>query len=316
MEVRGNLNQSYYYSPRRQNKVRSRRRFAKFFSYLIILAVIIIPAITLLKINGRTVYANITNSPKVLTPAQLEAQREQAATKLATLSSSVNSVINNNPAIDFEVSSVDITGGDKQLTYGQTGPVTAASVSKILTATDFLQEVELGKQSLTQIFDDGDSASYALQQMIVASDDDAWEDLNNQLTYPQIQDYANRIGVNSFQWQNNTLSAYDTANLLAKLFEGKLLNIDHTNLLLGYLKQANYRQFIVPAVPSYDTVYHKIGEEDDNVNDAAIITNQNQSQAITLAIFTNGNGEYEWPERAVMMQQITTAFLTYYGLIS
>ena len=78
------------------------------------------------------------------------------------------------------------------------------------------------------------------------------------------------------------------------------------------MKQANYRQYMVPAIPSYDTIYHKIGLYNDNVNDAAIITGDNQ--VISLVIFTNGNGTYDWPDRAILMQQITKAFLTYYGL--
>lgn len=190
--------------------------------------------------------------------------------------------------------------------------MTAASVSKILTAADFLQEVEKGQQTLSETLDDGNTASYDIQQMIVVSDDDSWEELNEQLTYPQMQSYADSIGVNSYQWQNNTLSAYDTANMLTKLWERKLLNATNTNLILGYMKQANYRQYIVPAVPTYDTIYHKIGLDDDDVNDAAIITNGKTT--ISLVIFTDGNGIYDWTNRATLMQQITKDFLAYYGL--
>ena len=310
------MSNQYYYTHGDRRGGRKKHKSSKGFSRLVLFLAIITVCSLLIKINGRSIYAGIINGSNSISKKQLEIEQQEAEAKLNTLNNSVNSVIDNNQNIDFEVSSVDITNDDKQLTYGQSGPMTAGSVSKILTAADYLNEVELGKQSLSQTFEDGDTASYALKQMIVVSDDDAWEDLNDQLSYLQLQDYANKIGVNSYQWQNNTLSAYDTANLLAKLYEGKLLNKEYTDLLLGYLKQANYREFIVPAVPSYDTVYHKIGEYNDNVNDAAIITNKNQSIVVTLAIFTNGNGTYQWTQRAEMMQQITKAFLTYYGLIS
>ncbi len=306
------MNNQYYYRHQRPNRPKPRRKLPKRLGTLIVVIGIIFLIISVVKINGRTVYAHLTESSSQLLQEEQNQQAKQNEAKLETLKSAVNSIINNNSGINFEVSAIDITGDNKQLDFGQSGPMAAASVSKILTAADFLQEVEKGQQSLNETLEDGNTASYDLQQMIVVSDDNAWESLNDQLTYIQIQSYADQIGVNSYQWQNNTLSAYDTANMLAKLWGGKLLNKTNTDLILGYMKQANYRQYIVPAVPSYDTIYHKIGLYNDNVNDAAIISNGKQT--ISLVIFTNGNGTYDWQNRATLMQQITTAFLSYYGL--
>jgi beta-lactamase class A len=304
------LYNQYYIRGRVPNRPKPKKKLPKYLAGLIIVIAIVLSVVSLLKINGRTVYARLTETSNGALNSQNGDQ--PTAAQLATLKSTVNSIISNNSDIDFEVSAVDISGGNNRLDFGVSGPMTAASVSKILTAADFLQEVEKGQQTLSETLEDGNTASYDMQQMIVVSDDNAWESLNDQLTYTQIQSYADQIGVNSYQWQNNTLSAYDTANMLAKLWEGKLLNVANTNLILGYMKQANYRQYMVPAIPSYDTIYHKIGLYNDNVNDAAIITGG--KQVISLVIFTNGNGTYDWPDRATMMQQITKAFLTYYGL--
>lgn len=299
----------YYNHGRIPNRPKPKKKSPKYLAYLIILIAVALSVISLLKINGRTVYARLTETSSGV----LQNQRQEDAAQLATLRASVNSIINNNPDINFEVSSVNINDGDKQLDFGVSGPMTAASVSKILTAADFLQEVEKGQQTLNETLEDGNSASYDLQQMIVVSDDTSWDSLNDQLTYDQIISYADQIGIHSYHGENNnTLSAFDTANMLAKLWEGRLLNKTNTNLILGYMKQANYRQYMVPAVPSYDTIYHKIGLYNDNVNDAAIITGGNQ--VISLVIFTNGNGTYDWPDRAIMLQQITKAFLIYYNL--
>jgi beta-lactamase class A len=290
------------------NRPKPKKKLPKYLAIFIITIAVILSVATLLKINGRTVYARFTDTSSGV----LQNPRQESPAQLATLEASVNSIINNNTDINIEVSAVDISNGDKQLSFGVSGPMTAASVSKILTAADFLQEVEKGQQTLSETLDDGNSAGYDMQQMIVVSDDTSWQAFIDQLTPNQLQSYASGLGINSFSQANNTLSAYDTANLLAKLWDGKLLNKTNTNLILGYMKQANYRQYMVPAIPSYDTIYHKIGLYNDNVNDAAIITGDNQ--VISLVIFTNGNGTYDWPDRAILMQQITKAFLTYYGL--
>jgi len=259
-----------------------------------------------------TNHNNNIKQQKSVTHSKIIVKDSSDTQKLAALTTAVDQVINANSGIDFEVSSLDITNGNNQISFGDTNPMTAASVSKIITATDFLNQVQNGAQSMSEVLEDGNTVSYDLQQMIVVSDDDSWDALNDVLTYPQLQRYSVSIGVTSEDWPTNTLTASDTANLLAKLYEGKLLNRTYTNLVLGYMKQANYRQYMVPAIPSYDTIYHKIGLYDDDVNDAAIITNGKQT--VSLVVFTNGNGDYDWPNRAIMIQQITKAFLTYYGL--
>ncbi len=230
---------------------------------------------------------------------------------LVTLNNSVNSVINNNPGITFGVSINNINDGS-QLNYGQTGPMTSASVSKILTATDFLKQVELGNESIDETLDDGNKASVDLNSMITVSDDNAWEALNDEVSYSQLQTYADQLGLTSYDADTNSLSPSDTADLLTRLYEGKLLNASDTQLVLSYMLNANYRTYIIPAVPSYDTVYHKVGFIDDDVNDTAIITNGKQT--IVLSIYTDGNGSYDWTARASLIQKITTAVLNYYKL--
>ncbi len=193
--------------------------------------------------------------------------------------------------------------------YGDSGAFDSASVGKLITAADFLHQVEAGQESLSENLG-GNTAQYELQQMIVVSDDDAWTTLNNELGYGQLQTYATQLGLSGYNATSDTIGSSDIALLLEKLYNGQLLNATDTQLFLGYMKQANYRDFIVPAVPSGDTIYHKIGLINDNVHDAAIITHG--TQALVLVIFTNGNGVYNWPARATAMQQITKDALAAY----
>jgi beta-lactamase class A len=228
--------------------------------------------------------------------------------KITAMANTINGIITQNSNIDMSVSLIDLSNNQAE-NYGDSQAFTAASTTKVITAADFLHQVEAGQESLSETIN-GSSAEYEIQQMIVVSDDNAWDALNTELGYPQLQAYADSIGVNSFQSIPNTVTSADMALLLQKLYGGQLLNASDTQLLLSYMKQANYREYIVPAVPSGDTIYHKIGLYEDNVHDEAIITNG--SKAFVIVIFTNGNGTYNWPGRAQLMQQITKAALTAY----
>jgi beta-lactamase class A len=237
-------------------------------------------------------------------------QQDISSASLSAMGGQINQVIAQNSDIDISVSLIDLQD-DQDENYGDPAPFTAASTTKVITALYFLNQVEAGNQSLTESVE-GETAQYELQQMIVVSDDDAWNDLINLLGFSNIQVYAHSIGATSFTFNagTNTLTSSNMASVLQRLWQGKLLDKFHTNLLLGYLKQANYRQYIVAAVPDSDTIYHKVGFYEDFVNDAAIISDGRSS--VVEVIFTNGNGEYQWDERAELMQAITKIVLPVY----
>lgn len=298
-------------SPIPSPRYRKPSRFRKFFFVIVLMLVIAGGGWSYLHFRHKHVITPevaVVAHPKVQSTPAPPPVESQA---LDTMKDQVNAVISANPGITFEVAVTDINTGH-ELDFGATGPMTAASVSKLLTATDFLDQVELGDETMNETLGDGNTASYDLQQMIVVSNDNSWAALNNDLTPNQLQTYTTNLGISDFNFQNNTLSARDTANILSALYLDRLINTSDTNLLMGYLKEANYRQYILPAIPSTDTVYHKIGLYNDNVNDATIITRGNQ--AISLVIFTNGNGTYNWPRRAILMQDIAKPVLAYYQL--
>jgi beta-lactamase class A len=233
----------------------------------------------------------------------------QPAVDVTSMGQTINDIIAQNKGIDMSVNLIDLDN-DQAEHYGVDETFQAASTAKIITAEYFLNQVEAGNQSLSETIN-GNSAEYEMQQMIVVSDDNAWAALNEKLGYDDLQDYADKtFGISDYQAYNNSLSSNDIALSLQMLWQNKLLNSDHTQLLLSYLKLANYRQYIVPAVPADDTIYHKIGLYQDYVNDAAIITHGNQ--AFVIVIFTDGDGTYNWPARATTMQEITKAALKAY----
>ena len=118
------------------------------------------------------------------------------------------------------------------------------------------------------------------------------------------------IGMNSYDPDNNLITSDDLALLLTRLYQGKLINQQHTDLLLSYMAKADYTQYIGDVIPSGTKFYHKVGFLDDRVMDAAII--DNGRHPYVLVIFTkddSGNG-YDQTAGLQVFHAITDATLT------
>ena len=228
---------------------------------------------------------------------------------LATYKAAVQAVFNANPDIRTTVITVNLKTGQK-VQLGSTEPYTAASTAKLLTAATYFLEVEKGSASLDTIMSNGQTAQYDLQQMIVLSDNDCWTVLNTYLTHTKLSAEATAIGMLAYDPDDNILTANDMALLLQQLYDGSLINQADRTMLLGWMQTANYRDYIVAAVPTGYTVYHKVGALDDLLHDAAIITKGDE--ALELVIYTDGGDTYETDAQTSMMHSITTAALAAY----
>jgi beta-lactamase class A len=307
---------SYYYSTSGQNQQSDQQpepKKSKKGRRLFTLLLVVIFAAVVYSIlgNSNTVKSSDHSIASVVkhTPSNSSKSLNTNSLQLDQMGQTINGIISQNSGIQMSVNLINLNDNQAEH-YGTNQTFQAASTAKILTAAYFLHEVENGQQSLSETIN-GSSAEYELQQMIVVSDDNAWAALDNTLGYNNLQNYADStLGINDYEAYNNSLSSKDIALALQKLWNGSLVNSSDRNLILSYMKEANYREYIVPAIPSEDTIYHKIGLYQDYVNDAAIVTNGNQ--AFVIVIFTNGNGTYNWPARASLMQQITKAALKAY----
>jgi beta-lactamase class A len=222
----------------------------------------------------------------------------------ASLNSQINQLVAAHPELDMAVSIRDLTT-NKQYDYGLTdASFVAASTAKLVTASLYLHQVEQGTASLTDTMG-GQTAQEALRLMIEDSDNSAWAALNGFLTHEALLGYAKNLGLNSYNPDTNLISPADLSVFLGQLYQHKLLNNDHTNLLLSYMKQANETQYIAAAIPNGIKLYHKAGYLADRAHDAAIV--DNGKRPFTLIIFTKAkNGTvYDQQVGANLMHQIT-----------
>jgi hypothetical protein len=126
-----------------------------------------------------------TITPLVLTPAQEETMNEQ-----------INAAIADGSSFDVGTAIIDLNNG-KTYRYGDTKPFIVASVGKLVTASDFLHQVEVGKVSMNKKLS-YDTAGGELRQMILVSDNNAWNDLNTLLTHKGLRGYTGQVGISDY----------------------------------------------------------------------------------------------------------------------
>jgi beta-lactamase class A len=269
--------------------------------------IVVVGFFAFISLSGYGLWAQHASAEAAASRASQLLALHQAQARSTLFQKQVAVIMGDNPADNISVAvHSDLLGAQY---FGTPGDYDGASTGKLITAADYLHHVDEGSASLKQQID-GQSAQSLLQAMIVNSDDTAWATLNDYLTHADLSTYASTIGLSNYDPTTNNFSAGDIADLLYKLQSGQLIKPAGQQLLLGYMKVANYREYMIPAIPAGYTAYHKVGLDNDNVHDAAIISHGGNS--IELVIFTNGNGTYDWPDRALMMQQITKDALAAY----
>jgi beta-lactamase class A len=243
---------------------------------------------------------------KKTTPVKAEAINDATWSKLQ---SQMADIIAANPDLDISVSIVDINSGTKA-SYGVGEAFHGASTTKVLTAAAYLHDVEQGKRSLDENLGGGSAESH-LKRMINLSDNNSWAVLNSAVGYARLDSYAQSIGVSSCKYLGNLMTSSDQAEILSKLYQGKLLNKAHTDLLLSFMQNTN-NEDMIPKVNPGGTLYHKYGQLEDRLHDSAIINYKNRP--IVLVIYTKGLGDGNiYSSRIQLIQTIaTTAFTTIY----
>lgn len=227
-----------------------------------------------------------------------------ATTTWNDLSQKLNNLINENSDLDISIAIIDIATNTKA-NYGIQDNFAGASTTKVLTAAAYLHAVETGTKKLTQKIGSY-TAQQHIKQMINQSNNDSWATLNQALTYATIETYAKSVGVESYKAKTNTITANDEAILLQKLYQGALLNEENTSLLLSYMQNTNNEAMIPKVLPAGATIYHKYGQLEDRLHDAAIVVNQ--ERPIVLVIYTKGGASdgSNYQSRVQLIQSLAT----------
>lgn len=220
----------------------------------------------------------------------------------SSLNAAINGVLADNSQYQVGVALLDLGSGSVQQ-YGVEAPFEAASTAKVLTAVAYYKMVEAGQASLDDPMGEY-PAGFQLQEMIQDSDNDSWALLADAVGHDTLRDDAAAMGV-SYDPEANTLTTAGMARILADLYEGKLLNQEHTQQLLSYMQDTNDEDLIPAALPAGVSVFHKYGLLNGELHDAAILATATRS--VVLVIYTKSSDLSDVPQRTDVIHQITAA---------
>ncbi len=222
------------------------------------------------------------------------------------LAGRMQAIIDQNQQLDISVSAIDLQTG-QTYDWGEQVSFGSASLGKLITATALLDAIELGRANLNDLA--GSTTIQAqLTKMIIESDNAAWHELNKIVGIDQLSTYATSAGLTSYRVTDSVTTSHDLALLLEKLASGKLLNNEHTALLVSLMKDANMQAYIVAATPAGAQTYHKVGYLKDRLLEAAIIKKDGRS--IVLVIFSKSKNNYDFSRGAGVFKAFTEAATT------
>jgi beta-lactamase class A len=215
----------------------------------------------------------------------------------------------------------------RELGYGDSNLLEAASVIKVPVAVYVYRQAEAGKfdlddQIALQSSDfmggtgtlngsaqAGDKYSYRdlVSRMIRLSDNTAWKALLRTMTRDAVNAYTDTIGApDCDQWTNNC-NARQIGQVLAALARGRLLNADDTQELLGFLESTVFNDRINYYLKGA-TIAHKVGMDGGVINDAGIV--YVDGDPFVIAVFTTTDN----PSKGVqVIRDVARAASHYYG---
>lgn len=235
-----------------------------------------------------------------------EPEEKESAMQSVPLAESINKVLKSYPGINSSVV-VSEVGGENQV-FGSENTFTGASTTKVMAAICLLQKVEEGKTTLNSGLG-GSTVDWQIKQMINQSNNDSWNAITNYLGYSKYQACAKNLGATSFNPYNNTVAAKDLATVLKGLYSRKFLNEENTKLLLSYMQNTN-NENLIPAALNNEIVYHKYGNYEKNLHDAAIIFNG--SKTYVLVVMTSTVGSSNYPAQTELIHEATKAVVDFY----
>lgn len=259
-----------------------------------------------LAILSQTVFAS--NTP----PGQTQpAEKQQTETPKITVDTSklqaeLSAIIQQYP-YDTGISVIELNSGT-HIQSGDNHAFLAASTTKILTALVFLQGVEKNEYQLNQTIA-GKPAEEQLRLAINQSDNAAWKSLNDTIGRDNLQEFAQKNGLTSYNATDNTITSEDMARILAKFYKRDLLTEDKTKRLLSWMQNTNEERFIPSGVTGAVNLYHKAGYLPDRAHDIAIIDNGSTPFAIVIYSKTY-SGDYDFMRGQKLFKQATAATLT------
>lgn len=198
-----------------------------------------------------------------------------------------------NHAGNYGIAVQELNGTQRHASYEADEQFVAASTYKLFVTYAVLHDIEQGKSSLSTPTSLGMTVQQCIDAMLIRSNNDCgypvgklvgWNNLNSLI---EQHDFT-QTNIDNYDASGNTTSAdklssaKDQATFMGQLVGGKLLNKNHTELMLSRMKQQIYRERIPAGVPSDVEVADKPGWLPGIQNDTAVVYGPRSTYVISI----------------------------------
>jgi hypothetical protein len=161
----------------------------------------------------------------------------------------------------------------------------AASTNKVPVVIYALNQVEQGKVKLNTPIQ-GIQLQTHIERMLVDSNNESWEALIRYFGNNNIKAYLNDIGISTYYINNqNDISPNDAAKLLKLLTTEPLLNQEHQDLIINYMKIGTTGPLVLEE--NYTNIPHKAGWLDDRLHLIGYLNvGENGSHDVSFGIYS------------------------------
>ena len=264
------------------------------------------------KSRGSTVPGTTSEEAKKESAEKAKKDRER---KQAVLLDTIKELFNlESPGTTYSLAIYDLNN-EEYFGVNDKTPQHAASVSKILTATYVLSQVEKGKATLAEPLG-AYNVGFQLEKTVNQSDPETWALLDDRFKPADQNKFATASGLQNTNVSigKNLMSTEDVATLLRKLYKHEILGEVYVNKLFTYMQNTESENFFSPVFKLNSLVfYHKTGKLEGEAHDAAIV--EHKANPFILVVFTVNNSNLDPNTRSGIMQKVAQTVLDYFDSI-
>lgn len=205
-----------------------------------------------------------------------------------------------------------------------------ASLSKMPTAMAVMKKVEKGDWKLSNelvLFEDDKDTRFGdlykqpvgtrftiealLKAILIHSDNTAHKILVRNLSSDEYTDIFEALGMEDLFDQNYNITAKEYSRIFRSLYNASYLNRVHSQQLLTWLSETQFKGYLGSGLPSDVIFAHKIGEEDEEkvFLDSGIVYIPNRPYLITVMVSDKDTGGKQ--KATEIMQKISQEAYTY-----
>lgn len=193
----------------------------------------------------------------------------------------------------YGVSVKEINGKQRTADYQMDKTFVTASTYKLFITYAILHQIERGTHSLNTPTSIGMTVQQCIDAMLIHSNNDCGYPMGQLIGWANVTTFLQQQGfqstnINNYDSSGNTTDAdkvstpEDEADFMQRLATGKLLNKEHTELMLSRMKQQVWRERIPAGIPTSIAVADKPGWLPGINNDTAVVYGPKSTYVLSI----------------------------------